>query len=344
MNVLKQRDPSGMLIKAAQVWEQAASLTEMTDIEHDRREIRAIVIAGMGGSALSGKLLRSLLAPHLTTPLEVIHDYTLPKYVSRSTLVIACSYSGNTEETVAMFEDAITHHDHPQLAVISSGGVIAKRAEERHILHAHSTPGQPPRMVTIAILKALLEILEQFGCIDSRFTKEVTACSDWLRTHTEEWVRDSLTSYNLAKQLALLAVGKTPLFHAGPLMAPLAYKWKTSWNENAKNLAFTSTYPESSHNELLGWTSHPIEKPFVIFDLVSRFEHPRTSAHIALTDKLLSGRRPKSHSIELEGDSIIRQMLWGCILAEFASIYTAILNGVNPERVDLIDRFKTELG
>ena len=91
------------------------------------------------------------------------------------------------------------------------------------------------------------------------------------------------------------------------------------------------------------WTSHPVEKPFAVFDLVSELENPRTLKRFSLSDKLLSGRRPKATVVPIEGDSLLKQMLWGSILADFVSIYVAILNGVDPTQVDLIEKFKKEL-
>ncbi len=126
-------------------------------------------------------------------------------------------------------------------------------------------------------------------------------------------------------------------------MAPIAYKWKISWNENAKNVSFWNEYPEFNHNEFLGWTSHPVEKPFAVFDLISNFEHPRILKRFEISDRLLSGQRPKAMTIELKGKSPIAQMLWGSILADFVSIYVAVLNGVDPTPVPLIEKLKKEL-
>ena len=143
--------------------------------------------------------------------------------------------------------------------------------------------------------------------------------------------------------MALQAVGKTAVFYGGTLTSPVAYKWKISFNENAKNVAFWNELPEFNHNEFIGWTSHPVEKPFAVFDLVSNFEHPRILKRFEISDRLLSGFRPKSTVIKLVGESVIEQMLWGSILADFVSIYVAILNNVNPTPVQLIEKLKIEL-
>jgi len=198
-------------------------------------------------------------------------------------------------------------------------------------------------MAVIYSLRALFEVLNAFKLIDRTYIDELAATSAWLEKESALWTKDVPTKQNYAKQLALIAVGKTPVFYGGSLMAPLAYKWKISWNENAKNVAFWNYLPEFNHNEFLGWTSHPVEKPFAVFDLVSELENPRTLKRFSLSDKLLSGRRPKATVVPIEGDSLLKQMLWGSILADFVSIYVAILNGVDPTQVDLIEKFKKAL-
>ena len=126
-------------------------------------------------------------------------------------------------------------------------------------------------------------------------------------------------------------------------MGGVAYKWKISWNENAKNVAFWNVLPEFNHNEFMGWTSHPVEKPYVVFDLRSSFDYPKITKSFEISDRLLSGKRPKANVIELQGESVIAQMLWASIFADFVSIYLAILNGVDPSKVELIEKLKQEL-
>lgn len=340
-NVLNQRDHDGALEVAAALFTQSTYNPELKDAAHDGRAITAIVIAGMGGSALAADMAKVLLQNSLRIPLEVVKGYELPAYVSPSTLVIASSHSGNTEETVACLEEAIIRG--AQIAVTATGGKLQDIAADHDIMFAPMPHDTQPRMAVIYNLRCMLRILEAFSLIDSSLNDEIAASSAWLQAESDRWNRTVPTSLNYAKQLALIAVGKTPVFYGGPLTAPIAYKWKISWNENAKNVAFWNQYSEFNHNEFLGWTSHPIEKPFVIFDLVSELENPRILKRFALSDRLLSGRRPKANIIPLEGDTLVTQMLRAAILADFVSIYVAILNGVNPTEVELIEKFKKQL-
>lgn len=340
-NVLAQRDRQGALEVAANLYKQAQYEVMLEDTEHDGREITNIVIAGMGGSALAADMAKVLLKDIISQPLEVIKGYDLPSYVGVHTLVIASSHSGNTEETVACLEEAIRRG--AQIGVTATGGKLKEIAQAHHIMYAPMPHDTQPRMAVFYNLRSMLAIMRVVGLTTQRLLADIASSADWLKGESDKWAKEVGVEQNYAKQLALIAVGKTPVIYGGSLTAPVAYKWKISWNENAKNVAFWNFYPEFNHNEFLGWTSHPVEKPFVIFDLRSNLENPKITKRFELSDRLLSGMRPKANVVELKGDSLVRQMLWGCVLADFVSIYVAILNNVDPTQVDLIEKFKKEL-
>lgn len=340
-NVIKQRDQGDALGVAAALYAQVEYDCPLEHSDNDGRPIENVIIAGMGGSALAADVLKVLFAKSLTVPLEVVKGYELPEYAGTNTLVITSSHSGNTEETVSCLEQAIARSC--QIAVTSTGGKLKEIAEQHDIVYAPIKGGTQPRMGMIYNLRSILRILVEFKLAQRSVYDDMAGLAGWLQKESELWAADVPTDHNYAKQLALIAVGKTPIFYAGSLMAPVAYKWKISWNENAKNVAFWNYLPEFNHNEFLGWTSHPVEKPFAVFDLVSELEHPRVLKRFALSDQLLSGRRPKSTVVPIAGDTLAQQMLWGCILADFVSIYVGILNNVDPTQVDLIEKFKKEL-
>lgn len=340
-NVLRQRDPEDALGVAASQYEQAAYDVRVWNAEHDGRPITNVIVAGMGGSALAALLVKTWLKEELAVPFEVVRSYDLPDYVGHSTLVIASSYSGNTEETASALAEA--ERKGAQVGVIAAGGKLIDSATVDGIAHVQLPSGLQPRMAVIYNLKALLALLTNFGIVPKSNVDEVTSTSSWLQHETQNWLADKTTDKNYAKQLALMAVGKTPVFYGGAFTAPVAYKWKISWNENAKNVAFWNEYPEFNHNEFLGWTSHPIEKPFAVFDLVSNLEHPQILKRFEISDTLLSGQRPKATTITLKGETLLEQLLWASILADFVSIYVAILNGVDPTPVPIIEKLKQEL-
>lgn len=340
-NILKQRDPNGALDIVSRQYEQEKYEVKICNADHDGREIRNIVFAGMGGSALAALLVRKWLKTELPLPFEIFRSYDLPEYVSHNTLVILSSYSGNAEETLSSLEQAIACD--AQIAIMTSGGHLVERANKNQITYALLPPGLQPRMAVIDDLRALVKILINFNAISSDRLSDISSTSDWIRDESSKWLANVPTDQNYAKQLAQKIVGKTAIFYGGTLTAPVAYKWKISINENAKNMAFWNELPEANHNEFIGWTSHPVEKPFVVFDIISSFENPKILRRFEITDRLLSGKRPKAIPINLVGDSAIKQLLWGSILADFVGIYLAILNNVNPMPVELIEKLKHEL-
>lgn len=340
-NVLKQRDPHGALAVAADQWRQVQFEAPILESDHDGRPITKVVFTGMGGSALAAMLMKDWLGSTLNVPFEIVRTYELPGYVDDHTLVIASSYSGNTEETLSCLKQARDRS--AQVAVIASGGKLVEVARHQSIAHVVLPGGVQPRMAVLYSLRALVALLVNFGIVPRQAFDDIASTADFLRSVSEKWSQSVAVAQNEAKQLALLAVGKTPVIYGGPLTAALAYKWKISWNENAKNVAFWNQYPEFNHNEFMGWASHPVEKPFVIFDLISPLEHSQVKRRFEISDRLLSGKRPKAHIVELKGRTLLEQLLAGCILADFVSIYVAVLNNVDPVPVALIEKLKKEL-
>lgn len=340
-NLIAQRDPEGALAIIASQFEQARFDAKVWSPEHDNREITSVVVTGMGGSALAALMVKVLLSNELKIPFEIVRGYDLPGYVNQNTLVIASSYSGNTEETLSALEQA--EHREAQIGIIASGGKLIDAATTYNIAHVPLPSGVQPRMAMICNLRALFALLVNFSVVDKKWLTELENLSGWLEDETAKWTPEVSIEHNYAKQLALESIGKTPVFYGSPLTAPLAYKWKISWNETAKNVAFWNEYPEFNHNEFMGWASHPIEKPFAVFDIMSPFDKPRVLQRFELSDRLLSGKRPHAQTIGLKGESMLAQMLWGAILADFASVYAAILNQVDPTPVVLIEKLKKEL-
>lgn len=337
LKYIHSKDPQDALGLAEKQWQQLEHEFPVPDL----RKPNKIVFAGMGGSALEA--LVSMTWPGYTVPFELVRDYTLPKYVDEHTLVIVSSYSGNTEEAVSVLDEAITSP--AQVVVLAGGGELAERARESHQIYVELPKASQPRYAVFYALKALVTMLEKADLVaEKEAEKALFDAAEFLREEVKTWRPDIATAINPAKRLARELAGKTPVVYAGRMMAPAAYKWKISFNENAKNVAWWGQYPEFNHNEFLGWSSHPIDKPYEVIDLRSSFEHPRVQKRFELSDKLLSGRRPKAHVIETRGSTVLQQMLWAISYGDFVSIYLALLNGVNPTPVDLIEKFKKELG
>lgn len=302
-------------------------------------EVKNIVWAGMGGSALPMVVVASW--PRLKIPFEIVRNYDIPPYVDGSTLFVASSYSGNTEETLSALEQAEAVG--AQIVVVAAGGRLAESAWQRNYPLFEIPSGIQPRMATFYFVKAFLKIIESLD-IAVADVAEINQVGEWLRPQLESFKAEVPTGDNLAKQLALKLIGKTVITYGGPKLFPVANKLKICMNENAKNTAWTNQYPEFNHNEFIGWSSHPIEKPFAVVEFRSDMEHARVQKRFEISERLLSGMRPAPIVITPLGETLLQQLAYGFALSDFISIYVALLNGVNPTPVNLVEKLKVELG
>lgn len=320
---------------------QAAQLEYDFEVPKIDDSFTNIVFAGMGGSALPALLSRSW--PGYKLPFEVCRQYNIPAHVSDKTLFIACSYSGNTEETLSALAQAAQKHAF--IVVMAGGGKLEEISNENGHLFVKIPKAEQPRYALLYMLKALVTILEGAGLLDAEgVAAQLHQAAGFLKESVTAWLPTVPQADNPAKKLAMELAGKSGVVYAGPLLAPAAYKWKISFNENAKNVAWWGEYPEFNHNEFIGWSSHPVDKPYAVVDLRSNLEHPRVLQRFELSDKLLSGRRPAAHVVQAQGQNLLEQLLWTIAYGDFVTIYLALLNGVNPAPVDLVEKFKTELG
>lgn len=336
LKMIHERDAQDALGIAEKQWEQLGHKFDISDLPG---EYHNVVYAGMGGSSLSALLSQAW--PGYSVPFEVCRTYDIPAYVNQNTLFIAASFSGSTEESLSALQQAESKG--AQIAVIASGGELADIAREKGYAFAQLPQISQPRYGALYVLKAIVQILQAAKLVNPEVVTELESQADWLRQHTAGFRPDVPTAQNPTKQLALEVMGSSPVIYASNVFAPVAYKWKISFNENAKNVAWSGTYPEFNHNEFLGWTSHPVDKPYTVIDLRSSLDHPQIQKRFEISDKLLSGKRPAAHSVELLGDTVLQQMLYGVAYGDFVSLYTALLNGLNPTPVDLITRLKQEL-
>ncbi len=338
LKYINQKDPASTLDIALREWSQLQfNFDYKTNL--DPSLITKIVVAGMGGSALAASISHTY--PGYSIPFEIVRDYSIPAYVDSNTLFIASSYSGNTEETVSALKSALDRK--AQIIVLCSGGEL-QRIATKHSLDLILLPaGFQPRYTVFYGLRAILEILIELKIADPRCLDELLKGSEFLSRSSKEWSSEVRTSNNLAKQIAQEASGKSVVIYGGNLMAPIAYKWKISFNENAKQVAWSNQLSEFNHNEFIGWTGQPVIKPYLVIEIISSYEHPRILKRFELSNKLLSGNMPHPIIIKPKGSTLIEEILYSINLGDFVSLYSAILNGVNPEPVALIERFKKEL-
>lgn len=337
LKMIHERDAQDALGVAEKQWEQLqhrydVAVPELTGITN-------IVIAGMGGSSLPAVYLRSW--PGTGVPLEICRDYNLPGYVNENTLVISSSYSGNTEETLSALREA--EEKGAKIVVTAAGGKLATAAQDRGYPLYTIPSGIQPRMSSFYFLAAFVQILEPLGLVPQGSTAELAAAGDWLKDKTASWRPDVATKDNAAKQLAQELMGKSVVVYSGPKLFPAANKWKICCNENAKTVAWVNQYPEFNHNEFIGWSSHPVDKPYAVVEIRSNLEHERVQKRFVVTERLLSGKRPSPEVVVPEGETLLEQLLWASNFGDFTTLYLALLNGINPTPVDLVERLKLEL-
>ena len=338
LKYIHDKDNEDALGVAEKQWEQL--LIDVTPSQEiTLKNIQNVVLAGMGGSALPGVFFTSW--PGLSVPFEICRNYNLPSYVSENTLVISSSYSGNTEESLSALEDARSKN--AQIVVVAAGGKLAEKAIEYGLPLVKIPAGKQPRMATYGFIKAFVSILDTGSIAPSGALNELVSLCDWLKNEFSAFAPDVATSNNASKQLAHELAGKTVIVYSGPKMWPAANKFKICINENAKNTAWANQYPEFNHNEFIGWSSHPVEKPFAVVEIRSNLEHERIQKRFEATERLLSGKRPHPFVIEPKGDTLLAQLLWAVGFADLTSVYLSLLNGLDPTPVALVEKLKEEL-
>jgi len=337
---IHEKDPEDSLGIAHR---QCAQLTHDFNLpQTDLGPALNVVFAGMGGSALPA--LYPVTWPGVSRPYEIVRGYDIPLYVGADTLFIACSYSGNTEETLSALKQAEARGAH--IAIISAGGKLAEAAKEKGYLFAEVPRAEQPRYAVFAMFRALLDMLDMAGALvetGGNYKEELASAADYVTKAIDAWLPEVPTAQNPAKQLAQEIMGKSLVVYGGPKMFPAVYKWKIGANENAKQVAWCDQIPEFNHNEFIGWSSHPIDKPYAVVDLRSSLEHPRVQKRFEVTERLLSGVRPAPHVVTVQGGNILEQLLWALAYGDFVTLYLAFLNGVDPAPVDLVEKFKKEL-
>ena len=335
IHIRDSQDALGIVGKAAHHLALPLSVAN----EQQYTDIRSIVVGGMGGSALPALLAQPIL--NMPAPLEVVRGYDIPAYVDSHTLFIASSYSGNTEETMTMLDQAEARG--AEVCVLTSGGELQKRAESRGYMMVQLPQVTQPRYAIFYGIHALLVLLHAAGMISETPETLLHSAINLLGDAADQWRPDKATAQSQAKQLAQELIGKSIVMYAGPKLFPAAYAWKTNINENAKQLAWASQLPEASHNEFIGWTKQPVSKPYAVVELRSNLENAHVGQQFAVTERLLSGTRPSPLVIEPQGSSIVEQLLWSVLLGEFVSIYLALLNGLDPTPIELVSELKRRM-
>ncbi len=340
------RDPDGMLDTLAGLpgqCEKALTICQDAALPRLPGELRQVVMAGMGGSAIGGDLLRVVVAGQARIPFAVCRDYLLPAYVDRHTLVFLTSYSGNTEETLSDYR--LAGERGAERIAVTTGGRLAELASSDGVPVVRVPPqGLPPRSTIGYLFLVPLVILERLGVIGQQEGYgELLAV---LRSQREELGPSSPVSRNRAKGLALRLHGKIPVIYgASGTTEVVATRWKGQCNENAKCLAYWNVYPELNHNELVGFEAPPdLLRSLFLVHLRDATDHPRIQARMEIVKRLLAERTGGLAEFSGQGETLLARLFSLIYLGDFASVYLALLYDINPKPVPVIDYLKQELG
>ena len=302
-------------------------------------DVRSIVVAGMGGSAIGGDLAAALLADELKVPMTVHRDYGLPAYVGRDSLVIVSSYSGNTEETLSSFEEARKRG--AKVLALTTGGKIAELARASNYPVVTFSYKAQPRAALGYSLGLVLGVLSKLGFARDLSDDIEAALSDLAKL--EERVHEGART-NDAKKMALELYGKIPVIFGAGVMGVMARRVKDQWNENAKNWAHYDVMSELNHNAVVGFPNPAIAKDAqVVLLLRSRRDNPRHQVRFDVTKELLDRAQIPNRTLEMPGSSMLSEVLQLTYLTDYVSFYVALLNGADPSPNTSIDYLKDRL-
>jgi glucose/mannose-6-phosphate isomerase len=332
---VREVDPSGQLDDVVALPEHLRdALWRVESAGLAPAEVRGLIVCGMGGSAIGGLLARAALGDSLCLPMLVFRDYELPPWTSPDRAILCSSYSGDTEETLACFEaaEAIGAIRY----VTTTGGALADAARLAGVPVIGLPAGLQPRHSVGYGFTVACEIAALVGAAPGVRTEIDTAAA-----HLE---RDLDALVARAVEIADALAGNTPVLYGCDLTVPVAYRWKTQINENAKQHAFQHQLPELDHNEIVGWTRNGAGEGFAAVFLTDRDQHPRQRERAELTAELIEPAAAAVVRIETEGETRVGRLLWTVMLGDLVSLQLAAGNGVDPEPVEVIERLKDQLG
>jgi glucose/mannose-6-phosphate isomerase len=312
-------------------------------VESTRLESRdapgGLVVAGMGGSAIGGALARAVLGDHASRPIVMARGYALPAWTTPEATVLCSSYSGNTEETLAAFEAAGAVG--ARRIAATTGGRLAEAARADGVPVIPLPGGFQPRAAVAYSLVIALEIAGICG-VGERLHAEIDVAAAHAGRLVSEWGPDGPDD-SLPKELARGLYGTVAQVAGAGLTAPIAYRWKTQFNENAKVPCFAGEIPELDHNEIEGWSGAKELGRFSAVFLDDSDLHPRIRQRIELTRGLIASHAAATYRVESRGETRTERVVSLLLLGDLVSVYLAVLRGVDPTPVVLLERLKGEL-
>lgn len=301
---------------------------------------RTIVIAGMGGSGISGDIIATWLQNRVEIPIISVKDYILPNYVDKNTLVILVSYSGNTEEVLSIFSQALERKT--QILAVTSNGKLEEYCQKAKVPFIRIPGGYQPREAIIYLTIPIASLFEKLGIVGD-LSSEIESTAKILRQVREQIEPEVLLEENPAKNIAAQILNTIPIVYGSGIQSPIAYRIKCQLNENSKVHAFYGTIPEMNHNEIMGW-NYVEPSMFSVIFLRHHGERKEIGMRIEIIKNLLlEGNAAKVLEIWAKGEGILEKMFSTMFIGDMATLYLAFLRGVDPSKIEFIEKLKKEL-
>ncbi len=337
-------DTQGMAGHLAAMPEQvhvAWQRTRYVDLPDKHSDIFSFIVIGNGGAALAGDMLRGLVAHTAQIPVFVVRGYDVPAFVGPDSIAVAVSHSGNTEETVAAFEEAIDRGVKP--VIVTTGGTLEGLATIHRAPLVSYTAEAKPRDALASMLTALVAIAHAVHVV-GEVAADMDEAITLLETQRDAFGPQMPEHENPAKQIARALIGKIPAIYGGTMLEPVARAWKAKLNGYAKTTAIYDVLPEVNHTATVGYAfPAQLADHLAVVQLRSSYDHPRVRAHWQVTTDLLDRRGIPSSIVEAQGRSRLAQVLWTLAFADWVAYYLALLNGVDPTAEEAIAYMKRQL-
>jgi len=288
-------------------------------------KVDKIVVAGMGGSAVGGDLLKAYMH-NSKIPVFVVRDYKVPGFVDENTLVFAVSYSGDTEETISAFEDATDKK--AKIIAVTSGGSLGQMAKKSIKI----PKGLQPRAALGYLFFPVLGVLANSNIINADDSEIVEMLNVLSKTHDFR---------SAGEKIANKIYGKAPVIYSSQFLSPVAYRWKTQFNENSKVPAFFHSFSELNHNEIVGYQNMS-KSSFISIFIRDKDDNERIKKRMDITKEIISSK-VDVEEVSTKGNGLLSRIFSGIYYGDFASYYLALLNRVDPTPVNVIENLKKKL-
>ena len=298
-------------------------------------EFDNIVVCGMGGSAIGGEIIKNCIIDEIGFPIVIQRFPELPKWVNERTLAIICSYSGNTNETLEMFDQALKKGC--KIVAMTSGGKVMEIGRKHSITIMEMEKNIQPRSSLgygIGYMALIMDVVCGTKCRD-----DIIKCMPSLMKF-----RDKLSEKGgIAESIALATQDKIPIIYAATNISAAATRWKNQINENSKAISFAGAIPEFNHNDIAGWAEGDLRDKCLPIFLYESSAPKATRSMIKAAISSLEGWGLEVNVVKIKGKTVMDRMLRSIMIGDYVSLYLAAIHQKNPEEVDSIAELKERL-